>query len=93
MESIIYWAKDSKFFSHLSRVAPLPPILVHGSRIGYSGLVTELQHRPWKVHISFTPEYCGLLCVHLQDFVFVFKQEDNCSSLSLCLSAATYHLI
>ena len=73
MESIIYWAKDSKSFSHLSRVAPLPPISVHGSRVGYSGLVTELQHRPWKVHISFTPEYCGLLCVHLQDFVFVFS--------------------
>lgn len=73
VESMSYWAKDSKFFSHLSRVARLPPLLGHDSRIGYSGLVTELQHQPWKVHFSFTPEYCGLLYVHLHNFIFVFS--------------------
>jgi hypothetical protein len=34
-------------------------------------LVTESK-QPWK-YIFLLPEYCGMLCIHLHNFVFTFS--------------------
>lgn len=42
-------------------------------RIGYNGLVTELQQPALESTYLFSPEPCGILYVPLHDFVFVFR--------------------